>query len=86
MTKFHQLEVCMIEFKNDNFMTKFRQLEGMYVLNEFGNDKFFMTTTHMEQVSSTRKYASTQENDKFSSPLPTWNKFHQLEVCINSRE
>jgi len=27
MTKFHQLEVCVIEFKNDNFMTKFRQLE-----------------------------------------------------------
>jgi hypothetical protein len=80
MTKFDQLEVCMKEFKNDNFMTKFRQLEVcMYEwIQEW---QIFMTTTHMEQVSSTRKkYVSIQEGQSFVT------KFHQLEeVCINSR-
>jgi hypothetical protein len=40
-----------------------------------------MTTTHMEQVSSTRKkYVSIQEGQNFIT------KFHRLEeVCINSR-
>jgi hypothetical protein len=31
MTKFHQLEVCMIEFKNDNFHDQVSSIRSMYV-------------------------------------------------------